>query len=432
MKLTKLHIHGYRDLAPGTELVFSPALNLVLGENGTGRTTLLELLSRVLAADFSGLIREEFSLEYSLAFPGMDLHISVRNARPSGTSRPVDSSREVSALLPPRPPEAAAELEPFMELVLELDASAPRLVMRADATGVSWEVDGQPAYSQNMYWSLLDRTVWVVLFMTAQRLEPEVREPLKELLRRTFLLAPARFDEALGTFQQIGNTQYGMEMRGEEVFPLGLMWLPTWMPGLLRERVEREMPRPGGFLDIRHDEVERSFLAKFVTLAGFTSGLFRAELLDKRSYEGGGRLEFGRFGFHFTRRDGSVLTQAHLGHGQKRLLSFLYYLDVNEDFVIADELANSLHPRHVEACMRELGRRQSFLTSQNPLLFEHVPLGSADEVRASLIHCGTELRDGREWKVCANPTPETAEKLFSVYQRGDTPLATLLRTHGLW
>ena len=82
--------------------------------------------------------------------------------------------------------------------------------------------------------------------------------------------------------------------------------------------------------------------------------------------------------------------------------------------------------------MRELGSRQSFLTSQNPLLFEHVPLGSAGEVRSSLIHCGTVLREGREWKVWSNPAAETAAKLFGTYQRGGTPLGTLLRTHGLW
>ncbi|WP_037585017.1 radical SAM protein, partial [Stigmatella aurantiaca] len=44
-----------------------------------------------------------------------------------------------------------------------------------------------------------------------------------------------------------------------------------------------------------------------------------------------------QFTFLFTRPDGSSLTQAQLGDGQKRLLSFLYYLDVHEDFVIADE-----------------------------------------------------------------------------------------------
>ncbi|MGZ3461073.1 MAG: AAA family ATPase, partial [Archangium sp.] len=140
----------------------------------------------------------------------------------------------------------------------------------------------------------------------------------------------------------------------------------------------------------------------------------------------------GHFGFGFTRRDGSVLSQEQLGHGQKRLLSFLYYLDVNEDFVIADELGNGLHPRWVEACLRSLGRRQVFLTSQNPLLFEHVPLASAEEVRASLIHCENALHEGRERKAWSNPAAETAARLFGAYQRGDTPLATLLRTHGLW
>lgn len=430
MKLTKLTLHEYRDVAPGTELVFSPSLNLVLGENGTGRTTLLDLVSRVLASDFSGLIHEPFSLEYALDFPGMELHVRVRNTRASAAAKPA-APHEDSALLPLQVPAAGGNgLEPSMELTLQLDAPSSLLVMRADAVGVSWEVEGQPVWSQTMHWSLLDRTVWVVLFMTAQRLEPEVRERLKELLHRTFLLAPSRFDESLGTYQQLGATQYAMEMRGDEVFPLGLMSLPRWLPGVLRERADQALS--AGFIDIRHDELEQGFLARFVSLAGFASGRFRVELLKQRSYEGGGRLEFGHFGLSFTRRDGSVLTHEQLGYGQKRLLSFLYYLDLNDDFVIADELANGLHPRLVEACLRFLGPRQSFLTSQNPLVFEHVPSGSTEELRTSLIHCATGLREGHEWKVWANPGPETAAKLLDAYQRGDTPMGTLLRTHGLW
>jgi hypothetical protein len=429
MKLTKLKIHRYRDVAPGSELVFSPSLNLVLGENGTGRTMLLDLLSLVLAADFSGLLREEFSLEYGLAFPGMDLHISVRNEAHSPT-RPRLSPHDKLALLNPRTPEPVPALDPFMELVLQLHEPASRLVMRADASGITWEVDGQPAYAQSMRWSLLDRTVWVVLFMTAQSLEPRVKDRLKELLRRTFLLAPSRFDEVLGSFERIGKIEYGMEMRGEEVFPLGLMGLPTWMPGLLRERVARGPL--ADVIDILPEEVEHGFLAKFIALAGFASGRFRVELLGKRSYEGGGRLEFGRFGFSFLRRDGSGVSHEHLSHGQKRLLSFLYHLDVNEDFIIADELASGLHPRWVEACVRELDDRQSFLTSQNPVLFEHFALGSVEDVRTSLIHCELRPREGREQRVWCNPSAETAAKLFRAYREGSTPLATLLRTHGLW
>jgi hypothetical protein len=427
MKLTKLKIHGYRDVAPGTELVFSPSATLVLGENGTGRTTLLDLLVLVLGSDFSGLLHEAFSVEYTLDFPGMELRIAVRNEKPSSATRPEPSR---SALLPLRTPEPAPDFESFMEVTLQLDAPASRLVLRAHGEGVSWEVDGQPAWSQSMRWSLLDRTVWIVLFMTAQYLEPRVKERLKELLRRTFLLAPTRFDESLGTFTQIGKSQYGMEMRGDEVFPLGLMGLPTWMPGLLRERVERGPLT--GFIDIHPEDVRQSFLTKFITLAGFSTGSFRVELLDKRSYEGGGRLEFGRFGFDFTRRDGRVQTQEQLGHGQRRLLSFLYYLDVNEDFVIADELANGLHPRWLEACLRELDDRQCFLTSQNPLLFEHVPLDSPEDVRASLIHCGVRLHEGRTQWVWSNPPEELATKLFRASREGATSRAALLKAHGLW
>lgn len=432
MKLTRLKVHRYRDVAPGTELVFSPSWNLVLGENGTGRTTLLELLSLALSADFSGLAQEEFSLEYALSFPGMALRVRVRNEPPSASRTPVagDTSRFELVFPPAREPDAPPELEPFMELVLELDAPGPLLVMRADSAGVAWEVDGQPGYAQSLRWALLARTVWVVLFMTAQYLEPEVKGLLKELLRRTFLLAPARFDEALGTFQHIGTTQYGMERRGGDVFPIGLMSLPTWLPGLLRERVERELP--SGPIVIRHDEVERSFLARFVALAGFASGRFQMELLKQPRADDGGRLEFSHFGFGFTRHDGTVLTHEQLGHGQKRLLSFLYYLDVNEDFVIADELANGLHPRWVEAALGELGTRQSFLTSQNPALFEHLPLASAGEARASLVHCALAMREGRERKVWSNPSEDVATRLFTAYREGRTPLAALLRTHGLW
>jgi hypothetical protein len=431
MKLTKLLIHKYRGVAPGSEFTFSPSLNLVLGENGTGRTTLLELLSLVLRADFSELSREAFSLEYALTFPGMKIHARVRNEEPSGPPEPVIDSSDERALLPLRAPRAVPELKPFIEVTLQLDAPGPRLVMRADAESLSCEVDGQPAYSQNMYqWSVLDRTLWVLIFMTAQYLEPEVKERLKELLRRTFLLSPACFDESLGMFEQLGTIRYAMEMHGDEVFPLGLMALPTWLPGRLRARVEKGLP--ADILEFLPDDPAENFLAKFIALSGFATGRFRVELLEKRVYENGGRLEFGRFGFHFTRHDGSELTQEDLGHGQKRLLSFLYYLDVNEDFVIADELANGLHPRCLEACRREIGERQGFLTSQNPLLFEQLPFRSAEHLRSSLLLCGTQSVNGRERLLWSHPTEEVTGKLFVEYQTGSTSLGALLRAHGMW
>jgi hypothetical protein len=400
LKLTRLKVHRYRGVAPGCELAFGPSFNLVLGENGTGRTTLLELIAIVLGSDFSGLIREEFSLEYSFLFPGMELHASVRNVKRAAAAGPEGASLGEPALLSLRTPEAEPVFEPFIELILQLEAPASRLVMRANASGVAWEVDGQPGYSQSMQWSLLDRTVWMLLFMTTRYLEREVRERLKELLRRTFLLGPSRFDEGLGMFERIGEIRYAMEKRDGELFPLGLMALPAWLPGWLRDRVERELPVDA--LEIRHEEVGQGFLAKFVALAGFAAGTLRLELLERQVFENGWRLGFGRFNFRFTRQDGSVLSQAELGHGQKRLLSFLYYLDVNEDFAVADELGAGLQPRWVEACLREIGERQAFLTSQDPRVVERVSSGLAGVGQPSRILCERGLREGREWLVWSN------------------------------
>ncbi|KFE69622.1 AAA family ATPase [Hyalangium minutum] len=431
MKLTKLQIHKYRGVTPGTTLAFSPSLNVVVGRNGTGRTTLLELISRVLCADFSGLIHEEFSLEYELTFLGMKIHVRARNQPPSSALDDAEAAPSQSAkLLSLKSPETPPKLEPHLEATLRLAAPSTQLVVRADSKGLFCDVDGQSAYARSMHWSVLDRTVWTLVFMVAQYLAPELKERLKDLLRRTFLLAPPRFDEALGMFQQIGSITYAMEMQGDEVFPLGLMALPTWMPAWLRERVDRGPP-PDAF-EFSHSELERNFLAKFVALAGFAAGRLRVELVERRTYENGGRLGFGHFGFHFTRHDGTELAQEALGYGQKRLLSFLYYLDVNEDFVIADELANSLHPRWVAACLKEIGTRQSFLTSESPLLLEHLPLASAEELRTALILCGSGVQNGREQLVWSNPTADAAAKLLEAHRAENLPLGHLLQAHGLW
>lgn len=430
MKLSRLLIHQYRDLAPGTELTFSPSLNLVLGENGTGRTTLLELIATVLGSNFSGHMHEAFSLEYTLGYPGMDIHVAVRNERGATAMEPEEAARGSLVRAPRGPAESPREFEPFMEVHLQLHAPASRLVVRAHASGMACEVDGEPAWSRSLQWSLLDRSVWTVLFLVAQFIEPEVKERLNELLHRTFLLGPARFDEALGTFDGLAAIQYAMERRDGEVFPVGLMALPTWMPGWLREQVERGPP--GEAIEFRHDARERGFLARFVALAGFASGTLRLEVLENRAFEDGGRMSFGRFGFRFTRRDGSELTQEQLGFGEKRLLSFLYYLDVNADFAIADELANGLHPQWVDACLRELGARQTFLASQSPLILGGLSFESAEEVRTSLVLCARRLRDGHERRCWSQPAAEVAGPLFAAYREGKRPLAELLRAHGLW
>ena len=431
MKLTWLHVHHYRGLAPDTRLTFGPSLNVVVGATGSGRTTLLELVSSVLCSDFSGLLREPFSLEYGLRFDDLTVDVAVRNeppvALPASTGTPGTGGTGPGVALALPPAALSHGLMPSIVATVRWDAAQDvRLVMRASATGFACEVDGAAGFSKRMHWSVLDRSVWTLLFMAAQYLERGVKDRLKELLRRTFLLAPPRFDEALGMYERIGTIRYAMERRGEDLFPLGLMALPAWMPGWLREQVEEE-PLPPTLM-FRHETLPQAFLARFVALAGFASGTLTLDVTETTPLSEGGRLGFSGFRFAFTRTDGSTVSQEELGHGQKRLLSFLYYLDVHEAFVIADELPDGLHADLVRACVAAMGERQGFVTSQSPLLFEHLCLRDAEQLQASLIRCeGGAGQGGWRW---TQPTPEQAARWFDAYRVGSLPLGAVLRAQG--
>jgi len=94
--------------------------------------------------------------------------------------------------------------------------------------------------------------------------------------------------------------------------------------------------------------------------------------------------------------DGGFITQDRLSYGQKRLLMFYYYLASNPDIVIADELVNGLHHQWIRAAIEEIGERQAFLTSQNPLLLDYLPFSSAEHVRKSFMLCTAELDENKK------------------------------------
>ncbi|MGD0094558.1 MAG: AAA family ATPase, partial [Planctomycetota bacterium] len=48
VKLKRLKIHKFQNFVPGVELRFDDKLNVLLGKNGTGKTTLLNLISQCL------------------------------------------------------------------------------------------------------------------------------------------------------------------------------------------------------------------------------------------------------------------------------------------------------------------------------------------------------------------------------------------------
>src|SRR5690606_32028746 len=126
------------------------------------------------------------------------------------------------------------------------------------------------------------------------------------------------------------------------------------------------------------------FLERVIRLLGFKSAKLRLQRTARRT-EPQEIIYFGNMRFDFAKHDRSIINHTQLSYGQKRLLSFYYYLACSPACVVADELVNGMHHEWIEACLNDLGERQAFLTSQNPLLLDYLGFESVDEVRSSFV-----------------------------------------------
>jgi len=121
-----------------------------------------------------------------------------------------------------------------------------------------------------------------------------------------------------------------------------------------------------------------------------------------------------------------------LSYGQKRLVTFFYYLACNPHIIIADELVNGLHHRWITASIEAIGSRQAFLTSQNPLLLDYIPITSEEEVLRSFVLCRGEPRGGRPGWIWENMNEDDARELFQAYEVGIEHVSEILQSRGLW
>ena len=524
IKLLRLKVDRYRNVEPGTELRFNAGLNVLLGKNGTGKTTLLSLIACCFRGDFSRLRRENFALEYELGNNDWTLTVAIRNDRRPRVSRPLRSRafshrveafenfasviikhRQLSGIYTlyagtsvRRMPDDVGE-GPFL---IRLDTSCLEPSFIADAiTKLAASVE---AYVEKSLSALdrLDESAVVELFAhsgdheyekTVEYLEQKYmgdrRGLFADLDRRgyveklaaidtmfepilfftkymdhlvslaigleTLITNTVRFDESLDVFQRVTYSAdrdwlagpHCTVMRIGEGGPQSVddsgVFRPTvartLIPRSISRKVLQSVSKDPDLRELRLDNTDLDFLATVVRLFEFQQAEVRIERTNKDVSGGGEAVTFGHLKFDFIRRDDSVIHHDRLSYGQKRLLAFLYCVEANAHVVIADELVNGLHHGWIAACMRSLGRRQVFLTSQNPLLFDYLQFESAVQVARSFIMCRVvreadeantgELRENMSWR---NIEAREAETFFSAYRFGNQHVGALLRTMGLW
>lgn len=424
LKLKWLRVNKFRSVRPGTLLTFSPRYNVLLGQNGTGKTTLLNLVSAAVRSDFSEFEKEEFDIEYELASHEASAHASVRNAHQSDPVQQAIESIPGGILTAAGLSLGHARKYIFtskFKLISALCAD-PIKTTYSENSNITTELQSQ-TYNRTWPPSLLLSSEHALVGLLELRNRGHINQEL--FSEFAFLLTyrrNRRFDESFKYLEHIQTTRYMFQRTPNTPISNDPEFLDT--PEALQLIKEN-----WGRQHYMFSQQQMPFLDKLSHLLAFERIDAALELHEASTRENEESLVLNglRFFFH---ANGELIIDEKLSYGQKRMLAFLYYSSLARDIVIADELVNGLHHQWIRACIEEIGERQAFLTSQNPILLDYLTFDSPEQVRSTFILCGRDTQSNQlTWQ---GMSQEAAEDFYDSYKVGFQHVGELLQTKGLW
>ena len=398
-RLKRLKINKFRNVRP-TELVFDDDWNVLLGKNSTGKTTLLELIAATIRGDVG-------------AFEGVDLDVEadlmLGPAQVKWSLKSVESpSMEHVAASFPGAIVRSARRRFHAEFSRQ---SLPGVTVSGDEHGIDG-LHGSRAIS-----IAGDDALFALMLMTKGSQILLSNKPTHAVNAAFMSGDVQRFDEVLTLFNRIGP---GGDLVISSSFNEQSLASPE-LVNAFRSVYQTAAER----IIVKHHQLP--FLQRFVDLCDFSSASLHLELLRRNASQEEPQAWFGRPSFLFRRRNGEELREQHLSFGQKRLLSFLFYLTISNP-VIADELVDGLHFDWISACVEATRGRQKFFASQNPLLVDHMGFNTRAAVKSRFIRCSVE-GDEMIWE---NFTDAEADDFFVAYRTGIQGVSEVLRQKGLW
>lgn len=459
-RLTSLVIHKYRHVVPGTRLEFGAGFNVLLGRNGTGKTTLLELIEMIWAKGFAKIENDPFHFEYTVEFdephppsnagtapsaagPGCRIHVDVANVTEAARAE-AKHSRSPGSSLQFRYHVTMTDLND--EPMISIKGSPFGATMYTEEHTISVRVLAVGSWP--IVWDAPMQYLGASVFDAPSEVATDQR--ITYWASRCGIIVDGidnlgRYDESLSAFHALAFDDYRPQGGGLE----GAQWEISRLRYSERQAYEISENSAAFFPqelisqwieELKKDpqiepvEFQRSLrdtgIADFLNLTDYSDVIVRSGSPTRDRDPLIEHLKFGRPEFRvlLPRDRGEIPAQA-LSYGEKRLLAFLWHLACNPSIVIADELVNGFHHEWIERCVELITGRQAFLASQNPLLLDCLPLASEDDVRRSFITCRRDPDGQMSWK---NLSADEAAQFYRSYQRQTRHTHEILRGQGLW
>ena len=420
LRLKSIRIDKLRKVQPGTVLNFTGDTNLVLGKNGVGKTTLLDVIACAAKLEFSAFENEEIDVTVKLCADenseksGLTIEARVRHSRIRKGPSFVDVVKKT-----PSPITAAMDVFVILGSSVFTIEIANGKVVASENTVQFLEFDGN-ALPGNIVKSLGE--IWEFLHDSKRFDEASVFWRTYNQLKSR--IAHGRLDESLDVVRA-AMAMVGDFWQGATIFSTSEN---LSSPEDLRRALVAGVEGDRDIEQISATSRDVEFLRDFAQLvdAELVKTIFNRHSVD--DFGESRTLTFHNQNFSIQRGK-SVTYFEQFSYGQKRLLAILQYLATNIKVVVADEITNGLHHEWIEFIVKKLEGRQCFLTSQNPVLLDFLKFTSAAETQNRLIRCEHGANGMLIWR---NLTDEEANDFYTSYETGMQHVGEIMLKQGLW